>query len=65
MFGVPQGLILTFLLFNIPFCDPFFIMKETNFESHVDDNTPYVPTKNFDYHNLISCCSGFQIIKRS
>ena len=48
--------------FQYTFCGPFFIMKETNFASYVDDNTTYFPTKSL--HNLISCFSGFQIIKR-
>ena len=29
------------LLFQIFLCDPFFIMKKTDFSSYVDGNTPY------------------------
>ena len=39
VFGAPQGSILGALLFNIFLCNLFFIMKETNFSSHTDDDT--------------------------
>ena len=41
VFGLPQGSILESLLFNIFLCNLFFIMKETDFSSYADDNTPY------------------------
>ena len=39
--GIPHGSILGPLLFNILLCDLFLIMKETDFSSYADDNTPY------------------------
>ena len=41
LFGVPQVPILWPLLFNIFFCDLFFIMNEVDFSSFTDDNTPH------------------------
>ena len=41
VFEVPQGSFLGPLLFNTFMCDLFFVMKETNFSSYADDNTPY------------------------
>ena len=47
-FGVSQGSILGFVLFNIFMCDLFFIVNEIDFASYVDDNTPFVSGDRLD-----------------
>ena len=42
LFGVPQRSIPVSLLFNIFLCDVFWIMRETDFVSYADDNSPYI-----------------------
>ena len=40
-FGVPQGLILGLLLFNIFLYELILVMKDMDFVSYVDKNAPY------------------------
>ena len=41
LFGVPQGLILGSLLFNIFLCHLLLFMNDIDISIYVEDNTPY------------------------
>ena len=45
-FFLPQGSILSPILFNIFMCDMFLILKTTSFTGYADDNTPFVVREN-------------------
>ena len=46
--GVPQGLILASLLFNIFLIDLLFIIEDTDIASYAYDNTLYVNADNIN-----------------
>ena len=46
--GVPPGLILGLLLFNINICDLLFIIEDCDIANYADDNTPCLNGKNVE-----------------
>ena len=49
VFGVPHGLILGLLLFNIFLADLFFIVNSIDIANYADDNTPYATANYFTF----------------
>ena len=41
LFGVPQGSILGFLVFNIFVCDLFYFLEDFDIVNYADDSRPY------------------------
>ena len=48
LFGVLQGSILGPLLFNMRFCDLFFIIIDVDFASYANDNAPFFVSNDLD-----------------
>ena len=63
LFGVPQGLILGLLRFNILLRDMFFELRQTDFASYAGDHTPYVEANNIDEDITIKENDSIQLFK--
>ena len=65
LYGLPQGLILGPLLFNIDICYLFFIIEHFDIPNYADDNTPYLSGKMLKKFWIVHkiCCQTFYGLK--
>ena len=49
LFGVPPGLILGPLLFNIFICGMYYFLEDFDIANYADDSTPYNVDKNTEF----------------